>query len=132
MTDVKNHKILYLVVVSIFSSSCASVSNLEKVEKSLLAVQKEQLLEIQNVKRDIQELYANQQQIKKELDGLHTNQRQLHHELKKLHQETEQEFSSLERRWHLIRSDLNKIKSKTDQFEVRRSNNTLLFVPANP
>jgi uncharacterized protein (UPF0335 family) len=64
------------------------------------------------------------------IDALERNQKSIHSDMKKLYNETESELSDQRTRLGNIEDSVGAIKRKTDQFEVHRDSNSLLFVPA--
>ena len=64
------------------------------------------------------------------LDALERNQKSMHNDLTKLYNETETELSDQRSRLSNIEDSVGAIKGKTDQFEVHRDSNSLIFVPA--
>jgi len=72
-----------------------------------------------------------------EVSKLQANQQSINSGLRQMHSETEQELSltrerlnRIEQMLNYLNSNVTSIKQKTDQFDVQRSNNSLLFVPA--
>jgi len=71
------------------------------------------------------------------ISELQFNQQSIHSDLKRMHEETEKELSltrirlnELEQKINSLNINVNSIKLKTDQFEVQRSSDSLLFIPS--
>lgn len=61
--------------------------------------------------------------------NIQTLREQLDNDLKRFQQETRNDLYSIEQKLSATQGIVDNIKAKTDQFEVKRSNNSLLLVP---
>lgn len=67
--------------------------------------------------------------MERNVQTLYENYRQLDVDLKRFQEEARNDRYSIEQKLSATQGIVDNIKAKTDQFEVKRSSNSLLFVP---
>lgn len=108
MYDLGNFKILSLLVFFISLSGCSHGKRISN-----------NAYEIRSLESDLSNL---EKKLKKLESGMLKNQQSLHANLENLHRESEAEFGRLN-------DTTERIKRKTDQFDIKHNNGAILFIP---
>jgi hypothetical protein len=114
----KKIKFVIIFVSLLALSGCAS-TRLENLEYRITMLEKLQI----DYQNELKHKLSNME------SGSIKNQENIKNELKKLHQETERQINDLNTKITSKSRTLQDIKTKTDQFNVRRDSRTLFFEP---